>query len=239
MLYILLSSILLDDGARLQSVLSLRAAQTSQNYEKLSEAMSSDLNDKVRLAAAEGLLFYDGPKPLEALENFLRVEPGEHVRKSICELFSNSALHAGDPQATALLSERLRQDPSPKVRLAAAAALETRKDRRALKALFSAMKDDDDVAVRQRARRAHKILSKAPEPAAPSEMKEPAKAEPYEPQKGRDPCGGLQGWCECALAIPPTILPARCLTLEDCQRKYDDFLRRNGYRCSWDGRPLE
>lgn len=228
-----------DDSARLAYIQSLSSSPSEQNYAALQQAMNDDLNDEVRQAAAEGLLHYDGTTPLLALEKFLRAEPGEHVRKSICDSLSEASLHAGNPQATALLAERLRHDPSPKVRLSAAAALEARKDRRALKDLLLAMQGDADAKVRRRARRAHAILSKIPPPSVKMDEDEPAQSEPHEPQKGRDSCGGIQGWCECALAIPPTTLPARCLALEQCQSRYDDFLRRNGYRCLWDGRPLE
>jgi hypothetical protein len=238
-LSLLLASILLDDSARLQAVLSLRAARTPQNYQVLSEAMNADLSDKVRLAAAEGVLLYEGVPPLEAVDAFLREERGEYVRESLCVFLSSAALHADSPQATALLASRLGEDPSPKVRLAAVAALEARGDRRALKDLLLAMQGDDDPAVRARAGRAHKLLSKPPKPLLKKEPQadETEEASPPEPRQGVDPCLGGKGWCQCF--SPPITLPARCQALDDCQSRYDAFYRRNGYRCSWDGRPLE
>lgn len=223
-----------EDGVRLEAVTALRAQRSEPNYKALASAMSIDLSDKVRQGAALALLEYDGTAPLLKLEEFLRAEEGAQVREAVCLALATTTVHPDNPEATALLAERLAEDAAPEVRLAAVQALETRRDRRALKDLRQAADKDADPKVRARAKKAHKRLSippKAPPPPAKS-----AKAAPADTRKGRDRCGDGNGWCECANEAMK--LRPRCVPREDCQQSLDNTYRRHGYGCQWDGQAL-
>lgn len=224
-----------EEAVRLLAVAALRKRQDEAAFESLARALREDLSDKVRAAAASGLLAYPGARALAILEEFLASEQGAQVRSSVCLELSNSAPHRDNPLGTALLTARLAEDPSPSVRLAAVRALGLREDRRALTALKRAAEKDSDPSVRREALAAHKALSKPPRAAPPK----PKRATPpdYGAVRGRDPCAGGNGWCECSSG--PLSPPARCLSRDDCRHRYEAVLRHQDYTCTWDKQSLE
>lgn len=205
------------------------------SLEALSRALQDDLSADVREAAASSLLAYPEVRALSLIEDYLRQEQGDALRRSVCLALSTAGAHLDNPLATTILLERLSDDQSPPVRLAVVAALLARRDRRALAGLKRASEKDPDPAVRRKALAAHKDLSRPPRASPPN----PKKALPpdYGAVKGRDPCGNGNGWCECLSG--PLSPPARCMSREDCRHRYETTLRHQSYTCTWDKQSLE
>ena len=223
--------------ARLEAVRVLRTSlyHGPRAFQALSTAMSNDLNNEVRQAAAIALLDYEGGQTLALVGKFLKDEVGEEVRRSVCAALAAAPAHLNDPGATSVLSARLGEDESAAVRLAAVAGLSARRDPIALGDLKRAAEKDPSKEVRAAAGAAYKQLSIPPKVKAPK-PKKPERAS-YDAVKGKDRCPLGCGWCECSR--PPFKTKPRCVPRADCEHAYYNSYQHQGFSCSWNGEQIE
>jgi len=216
-----------EDRIRACVELSSAAYRGPRAYRALAAAMDRDLSERVRRAAAVAALAYPGGQTLALIDSFLKAERGASVRSAVLVALSTEAAHFENPDATRIIVYSLAEDPSPEVRLAAAAALEARGDVLALGAVGRASGKDPDQGVRAAARRAMIVLSRPPKP-----KPKPKPQAPPEPDAvfGKDPCPRPWGWCACSGAIK---LKPKCLTRDEC-RSLQSEMRRHGLSCEWD-----
>ncbi|MDD5658028.1 MAG: hypothetical protein PHF00_12325 [Elusimicrobia bacterium] len=199
-------------------------------FAALARAMREDLSNEVRQAAAAALLDYEGRDAVGRVAEYLRQEKGEEARRRVCAAAAAAPAHADDPAVALLLAERLSEDESPAVRLAAVSGALSRRLAPLLGDLARAAAKDPDPAVRAAAGRAHKLLS-IPEK-VPKPRKKVERAD-YDAVKGRDRCPAPSGWCECAR--PPIQMKPRCIPRPDCAHQYRNTYQGEGFSCLWDG----
>lgn len=197
-------------------------------FQALDDAMTRDLSERVRLAAAVAAITYPGGKTLARIDSFLKSEPGAAVRRNVIVALSTEPVHFENPDATRIIASALADDPSVEVRLAAAEVLGERADPLALGAVGRASEKDADKDVREAARRSMMILSKPPKP-----KPRPKRSDPPKPDAvfGKDPCPSPWGWCACA---GPFTAKPKCLTRDDCRRRQGEA-RNYDLECKWDG----
>jgi HEAT repeat protein len=219
-----------DPAARERACVDLASAtpRGARVYPALALAMDRDLSERVRLAAAKGVITFPGNEALKRAQGFLQAEPGPRNRAELTLALSTEPAHLEDSGATDLISSMLSEDPSPDVRRAAVLGLARRGDQRGLGALRRAAEKDPDKTVRDAARQALAALS-APRP-PPSK---PAPPKPPKPDavKGRDACPAPWGWCECD---GPIKREPKCLTRGDCRIEVDTVIQL-GMPCMWNG----
>ena len=227
-------------AVRIQLIETLtRGSYRSQDsFSAVSRAMLSDLNDKVRLAAAAGVMSFEGSKSAALIEQLLHNEVSETVRRTVTAQIATAPAQKDNPEVTALLGKVLSEDNSSAVRMAALQGIEARGDKRALATLKTVGDRDPDPSVRRQAKKLQKSLSTQKKAASPS-SKKPAKedVDAYEAVKGKDYCGGGNGWCQCEHGM---FKPRpRCVSKEDCRHTFENTYRSLGYSCKWDGQDVE
>ncbi len=196
----------------------------------LSDAMTSDLSERVRLAAAKGRAtwFDSGTVPL--MDRFFGSEPDERVRADLAVTLSTELAQTLNPDVTRVLGDLLAADPSPWVRRAAVKALLARDDARVGPWLARAAGKDADAGVRAAATNAGRVVAGRP---APKKPRPPAPVEPSaDAVKGVDACPSPWAWCECGIG---TAVRAHCLRREECVRRDLDSYRPLRQGCSWNG----
>jgi hypothetical protein len=220
-----------DAAARERACLDLARAprRGPRVYPALALSAERDLSERVRLGAAEALVTFPGDDAVRRARDFLRSEPGPQNRAGLLLALSTAPAHLEDGDVTNTIAGMLFDDPSPRVRLAAALGLSRRGDRRALAQVQRAAENDADKPVRDAARAAARALAAVPLPrAAPARKPSPPKPDAV---KGRDPCPAPWGWCECS---GPIVRPAKCLERADCRIELDTMLQL-GMPCTWNG----
>jgi hypothetical protein len=216
-----------EDRIRACAELSSASYRAPRAYQALAAAMDRDLSERVRQAAAVAALAYPGGQTLALIDAFLKAEPGAAVRSAVLVALSTEAAHFENPDATRIIAYSLAEDPSPEVRLAAAAALGARGDVLALGAVGRASERDGNPGVRAAARRAMIGLSRPPKPKPKPQLHDPPKPDAV---FGKDPCPRPWGWCACSGAIK---LKPKCLTRDEC-RSLQSEMRRHDLTCGWD-----
>ena len=199
-------------------------------YPALADAMDRDLSELVRLAAAKAVITFPGDDALKLVQRFFQSEPGPQNRIALAVALSTEPSRLEDSGATDTIASMLSDDPSAEGRRAAAQALASRGDTRAIPAVRLAAEKDADKTVRDAARLALKILS-APRPARPKPT--PWKPKPPKPDavKGTDPCPAPWAWCECD---GPIKRPPKCMTKSDCRVEVNTMIQL-GMPCMWSG----
>ena len=220
-------------------LLAFCAAEDFTSFASLVDTMHNDLSDTARQAAAIGLLDFPEQGALDLIEEYAKTEQGTHVRKAVYEAIASAPAHKDNAQATLILSRVLAEDSSAEVRMAALQGLEARRDKRALNGLREAAEKDADPQIRKRAKKAYAALlayrpPKIEEPPKPKKGKKPSQ---YNAVKGKDRCGGDNGWCQCSNG--PITTKARCIPKADCLFRYENTYRHQGYTCTWDSISLE
>jgi hypothetical protein len=196
----------------------------------LSSAMTGDLSERVRLAAAKARATWFDSATVPLLDRFFGSEPDERVRADLAVTLSTEPAQTLNPDVTRVLGDLLSSDPSALVRRAAVRALLARDDTRVGPWLAHAIEKDSDAGVRAAATHAAKVVAARPAP------KKPRPPKPVEPSpeavKGVDKCPEPWAWCECGVGA---VVRAHCLRRDECVRRDLDSYRPLGQGCSWNG----
>jgi HEAT repeat protein len=139
--------------------LALKEYRTDSALEALSRAMSADASVVVRRQAALSALAYDGHEAVAPLEDFLKSEKADTLRRELAVALATAPLHLDDSEATAALAALL-EDADPVTRETAARSLGARGDTRAVSALRRAADKDPEKPVRRAAKDALAALSR-------------------------------------------------------------------------------
>lgn len=221
-----------DPADRLRACAELAAEpkRGERAFSALSWAMSRDLSDQVRVAAAKVVIGFEGDEALRQAENFLQSEPGTRTRMALILALSTEPAHAGNSDVTRLIAGILADDPSAEVRATAATALGRRGDPIGLPPAMRAFGHDPDKTVRSAAEEAVRILSTPPKREVARKAPKPSAPKP-DAVKGKDPCPPPYAWCECNGVIRRT---PKCLTRNECHAMYNNVLS-SGLQCTWSG----
>jgi HEAT repeat protein len=151
-------------SARAEAARALALPEYRKSYAlmALGRAMAKDASAPVRRQAALSAMAYEGHEAVVPLEQFLRAESAEALRREVAVALATATLHLEDSEATAAVAGLLGGEASPETRAAVAAALGRRGDRRALTALKLAADKDPEKAVRRAAREAVDALGRPP-----------------------------------------------------------------------------